>query len=249
MKKNIIILYLLSSIILVFSCSSKPPVQMRTDSDYYNKAMEYYNSKNYIDAIPAFEGLREKFPLSPYAVVSILRLGECHYFKREYDEAVYYFDIFRRLHPSNEHVAYSIYMTGMCHFDRILSADRDQSYAKDALEHFNLLRELFPDSPYTGRALCKISQSKKRIAEYELFIGQFYFKQNNYKGAAERFARILRDYPNALEKDMVLYYLAEAVIQSGNKKRGTELLRLLLRRYPESQYVPDAKVMLELHAS
>lgn len=249
MKQAFILTALLPALLLVVCCASKSPVQLRTDSEYYNKAMGFYNSRNYVDAIPAFEDVREKFPLSPFAVQSILRLGESHYFKRQYDEAVYYFDIFRRLHPSNAFVPYSIYMSGMCYFDRILSADRDQTYAKNALEHFSLLLELFPESPYTGRALCKITQSKRRIAEYELFVGRFYFRQKNYTGAAERFAGILRDYPNALDKDMVIYHLAEAVILSGNTQRGTDLLRLLLRRYPDSTYAPEARAMLDLHSS
>ena len=232
---------------LLAACAGLPQEKkVKTDTDYYEKAMQFYTSRNYFDAIPAFEELKEKFPLSPYAVQAELRLGDCHYLKGEQVEAIHYYENFRRLHPSNADVPYSIFMTGMCHYKQILEADRDQTAAKEALEHFQLLVDIYPQSPYSGKALCKISEAQQRIAEHEFFVGNFYFKKQDYDGAAERYTKILKKYPHALKRDRVLYYLADATIQSGKKQRGIRILKLLLRRYPESNYSAEAKSLLDL---
>jgi len=132
----------------------------------------------------------------------------------------------------------------MCHYKQILEADRDQTAAKEALEHFQLLVDIYPQSPYSGKALCKISEAQQRIAEHEFFVGNFYFKKQDYDGAAERYTKILKKYPHALKRDRVLYYLADATIQSGKKQRGIRILKLL--RYPESNYSAEAKSLLDL---
>ena len=235
----------MACIIFLSACASGPPPKKATvDEEFYAEAMDFQSKRNYFDAIPAFEALREKFPLSPYAVQAELRLGECHYLKDEFVEATHYFENFRRLHPSNRDVPYSLYMTGMCYYKQILSPDRDQSFAKEAAEHFQLLIDLYPASPFAGKALCRLTESKRQIAEHEFFVGHFYYKKQNYPGAIERFSKALREYPNSLEKDKVLYYLGESILLSGNMDRGRRILMLLLKGYPESSYAGQAKVLL-----
>lgn len=240
------VFWVLACSLLLASCSTPPPLkQTNTDAYYYEKAMALFKSRNYIDAIPAFEELREKFPLSPYAIVAELRLGYSHYHQDQFVEATHYFENFRRLHPSNANVPYSIYMTGMCHYQQILSIDRDQTFAEAAVEQFQQLVDLFPRSPYTGLALCKNAEAKKRMAEHEFFIGNFYLRKENYKGAIERFNKALKRYPHHIEQDKVLFYIADATLKSGQDRRGRKILEYLVRKHPEGSYAQQAKAMLE----
>lgn len=249
MKKQTAITTLICIIFFVGCASVQLPPKPKTDEDYYREAMVFFDAENFFETIPAFEKLREKFPLSPYAVLAELRLGDSHFIKEEYIEAVHYYETFRRLHPSNQNVPYSIYMTGMCYYKQILSPDRDQTAAKQAIEHFQLLVELFPTNPYTGKALCKIYEAKERVAAHEFFVGYFYLKQKNYRGAVDRFNRILKEYSHSIDKDRLLYYLAEATLLSGDNAKGARILKLLLKKYPEGDYSVEAKVLLDLHSS
>lgn len=240
---------LLLGIMCCCACSSLPaPEKTVTDADYYEKALEFFKTGNYFEAIPAFEELREKFPLSPYAVQSELRLGESHYRQEQYTEAIHYFENFRRLHPSNPQVPYSLYMNGMCAFQQVLSVDRDQTAAREAVEHFRLLVDLFPQSPYAGRALSKISEAESQIAGHELFVGRFYAKQGLYTGAIDRFSNILKYYPCGLPRDEVMFYLAEALLLSGDTARGRRMLELLQQHFPGGDYSAEAGALLQLHS-
>lgn len=233
-------------VLAVAGCTTAPPPKKTAQNDayYYEKALTLFRSHNYFEAIPAFEELREKFPLSPYSVIAELKLGEAHYHQDQFVEAAHYFENFRRLHPSNPHVPYSIYMTGMCHYQQILSYDRDQTFAESALEQFQQLVDLYPRSPYAGLALCKIAEVKKRLAEHEFFVGSFYLRTKNYKGAIERFNKALKRYPNHIQQDKVLFSIAEATINSGDDLRGRKILEYLVKTYPDSTYARQARERL-----
>jgi outer membrane protein assembly factor BamD len=238
-------IFLLLLIACVWGCASTPTEKpLKTDEDYFNRAMKLYNDRNYFDAIPAFTEFKEKFPLSPYAVLAELYLGDSHFHKEEYVEAIHTFENFRRLHPNNKSVPYSIYMIGLCYYKQILTIDRDPTNAQMAAEQFKQLIELYPDSPYTGLAQFKLSESRRVIAEHEFFIGKFYLQYKNYNGAINRFNTVLKEYPYSIPRDEVIFYLGKANYLSENKQRGEKFLQYLIKRYPNSLYVPEAKVLL-----
>jgi len=81
MKKYYLLPALLCLLMIAaLGCASTPakPKLSGSDEDAYAKAMSDFRRGNYIEAIPVFEELREKFPMSPYAVLAELRLGDCH---------------------------------------------------------------------------------------------------------------------------------------------------------------------------
>jgi outer membrane protein assembly factor BamD len=246
MKKDLLKLFLLVSLITgIAACAAAPEKKpLATDEEYYNRAMEQFKAKNYFDAIPSFEELKEKFPLSPYALQAELRLGDAHYYKEEYVEAIHAFENFRRLHPNNKSVPYSIYMVGLCYYSQILTLDRDPTYARAAVSQFEQLRELYPESPYTGKALYKLSEAKRIIAENEFFIGQFYLQYKNYPGAINRFTTVLKEYPNSIPRDRVIFAIAQANFLSENRQRGVKFLQYLIKKYPDSPYAAQAKALL-----
>ena len=175
MKKTIV--HLLVIAFVLSACATTPSQSPSVgDEALYNKGTTEMARKFYTEAIEHFETLREKFPLSKYAVLALLRQGECQFFQKNYIEAQYSFDTFRRMHPSHEQVDYSMYMSGLCQFKQILEFDRDQTFARAAVVQFGMLVEAFPNSPYSAMALCKIVEAKQHIAEYEFFVGSFYLR-------------------------------------------------------------------------
>jgi outer membrane protein assembly factor BamD len=204
-------------------------------------------TKFYDEAVKNFEDLREKFPLSPYAILALLRLGECHFQEKNYIEAQYQFDNFRRLHPSHAQVDYAMFMAGMCQFKQILDYDRDQTASHAAVAQMEMLVEVFPNSPYAAKALCKIAEAKKHIAEYEFFVGSFYLKKNNYLGAYTRFDQLLLQYPNSIDRDRVLLAMAKTCLYDGQTQKGKRILQLLIKEYPAGAYVPDAEKLLAMY--
>ena len=238
--------WLLLVLIFSLSCASAPKMkEPKTDEEFFNKAMRFYKAKDTWQGIPAFQEVRDKFPLSQYAILAELRLADLHYFKSEFVEAVHYYEEFKRLHPSNPHVPYSIFQLGMCYFKQIESIDRDQTPAKKAANYFEYLIDHNPTSPFTGKAMGKLTICRKKIFEHDLYIGNFYYKTKKYWAAKERFLRILTKYPYIGEKDKVLFYLGQTYQQLNEKDKARDTLLTLIKHYPQSDYRTQAKLLLD----
>jgi outer membrane protein assembly factor BamD len=113
------------------------------------------------------------------------------------------------------------------------------------VEHFQQLFEIFPQSPYTGHALVRISEAKRQLAGKDIFVGDFYMKKRDYAGAIERYNRALKRYPNQVEQDKLLMLIGQATIRSDDEKRGRKILEFMVKTYPDSAYAAEAQMMID----
>ena len=234
-------------LLLVGGCAGKKDVtEPQTDEEYFTKAMELYRKKDYYSAKPVFTEVRDKFPLSPYAITSELRLGDIHYFQREYVEAIHFYEEFKRLHPSNPHVPYAIYQLGMCYYNQMSYIDRDQTPAAQAAQYFYSLKANYPLSPFTGSAMGKYKICRQKMFDHDFYIGHFYYRTKEYWAAQARFKSMLSDYPYAGERDKVLFYLGKTFINLNEDVKGESAFARLLQDYPFSDYVAEAERLLNV---
>jgi outer membrane protein assembly factor BamD len=159
--------------------------------------VEAMREKDYDKALEAFQQLKERYPYSKYAILAELKVGDAHFYKKEYADAAVAYEEFVRLHPRNEVIPYVLYQLGMCHFLSFKSMDRDLEETQTALKTFQRLVQAFPNSEYSRKAKKQILECEKRIAANEFHIGRFYYRQNKYTAAKNRFEHILEKYPQA----------------------------------------------------
>lgn len=219
--------------------------RVQTDEELFNRAMELYKKNDYYQAAPVFQEIRDKYPLSPYAIVAELRLADIHYFKSEYIEAIHFYEEFKRLHPTNPEVAYTLYQIGMCYFKQIETSDRDQTPADNAVFYFEQLVDHYPTSPFTGKAMGKLTICRQKLFDHDFYIGRFYYKSKKYEAAQERFSKMLDRYPYVRGKDKLLFYLAQTYWQRNDQSRARDILLALIKEYPQSEYSVEAKRLLE----
>ena len=141
--------------------------------------------------------------------------------------------------------AYALFQKGMSHFKNILSIDRDQTSTNKALFAFEDLVVSYPDSPYREKADELISFLRKRLAEREFYVANFYYKKSNYDGALARFADLLRTYPDAGLTEKTLYYMGEAYRHMGERDMAEEAYSTLISNFPDSGYTDDARSRLD----
>ncbi len=170
--------------------------------------MDEYNSGWYKRSIETFEKLKDWYPFSKYAILAELKIADAHYKLQQYEEAVEAYESFENLHPRNEAIPYVVYQIGMCHFEQISTSDRDQTPTRRAIETFQRLVRQHPDSPYAARARERINLALKSMAEAEFRVGVFYYKDERYHGALERFRRVISRYPDVGIHQEALLYIA-----------------------------------------
>jgi len=145
--------------------------------------------------------------------------------------------------PTSDRSDYAQFKVAECLAARVERPDRDQEITLDALEAYEELLRLYPDSEYLAEARQRMREMNDQLAEHELVVGTFY---NRYGGtgictAAIHRLEYLRDtYPQFGKMDEALYNLLVAYSRCGKFDKAEESLADLRRRYPDSEFLGDA---------
>jgi outer membrane protein assembly factor BamD len=177
-------------------------------AELMREGMKDFDRANYEEATEAFQKLKDRYPYSKYAIMAELKMADALYKKDEFEEAYTAYDDFEKLHPRNESIPYVIYQKGMCNFRQVTAIDRDQTFTLKAKEEFDRLVKRFPSSEYANRARMNIRECFIYLAEYELYVGHFYYKMGKYRTAMNRFTYLIQNYPDMGQYHEALEYIS-----------------------------------------
>jgi outer membrane protein assembly factor BamD len=157
---------------------------------------ENLSKGRYKEAVEAFQKVKDKFPYSKHAVIAELKMADALYLQEEYEMAYTAYDEFEKLHPKHKDIPYVIYQKGMSNFSQIKSKDREQAHTFKAKEEFERVIKRFPRDEYANKARKNLRECLIYLAEYELFVANFYYKQGRYRAALGRYTFIINNYPD-----------------------------------------------------
>ena len=189
-----LIVFLSLVILFSFGCASEEK-NLNTPEGMFAHAKEFDDAERYDLAIQKYSDVRNKFPYSQLATDAELAVADVYYKKESYSEAQLSYQNYRDLHPKHPRIDYVIYKTAMSYFMQLPdSIDRDLSSGADAIYHFNEVIKLFPKSEYAKEALANRNDTFRRLAEKELYIADFYLKNESYSSALRRYEGLLKKY-------------------------------------------------------
>jgi outer membrane protein assembly factor BamD len=160
------------------------------------RGLERLEEGNHNSAVRAFQAIKDRYPYTKSAITAELKMAESYYTRKQFDSAMDVYRDFERLHPKDKKLPYVIYRQGMCQFEQIESIDRDQTFTHKAKEEFERLIRRFPDSEYVEKARARIRSCLIYLAEYELYVGDYYYKMGKYGSALNRYKYIIENYPD-----------------------------------------------------
>jgi outer membrane protein assembly factor BamD len=181
-----------------------------TPEGLYKRGAEQYQAGRYKKAAEAFQRVKEQYPLHNLALNAELGIADSHFSDESYIEAEMAYSDFINLHPTNENLPYAMYQLGMCHYKQMASIDRDQTETIKARKEFERLIARFPSSKFSFLAEKQALECRKRLAEKEFYVGNFYFIQRKYKAALGRFETIAKEYPRTGLDYKVSYFIGES---------------------------------------
>jgi outer membrane protein assembly factor BamD len=174
----------------------------------------------------------------------ILKRAEALYQGGEYIEAVGEYQHFLDLHPLHQWADYAQLKLGLSYFQQFTTIDRDPEPVQKALGSFQKLLTTYPNTKYAEEAQKRIVSCQERLAQYQFYVGRFYYKQEAYPAAIQRFEQILAAYPNDPIVADALYYLALSYEEKGQAELAASRLQNLVVKYPNSPYQNKARQML-----
>lgn len=176
-----------------------------------------------------------------YDAITLLKRGEAFYVKEDYIEAVAEFDRFLLLHPFHRMAAFAQFKMAMSYFQQINTIDRDPGPMEKAMSAFAKVVSQYPQSLYVEEAKEKISNLKRREAEYEFLVGHFYYRTEAYSAAIARFEKILARETEDRLLEKTLYFLGLSYFEKGDSSRASNTFEQLLEKYPHSSFEEKIK--------
>ncbi|OPY76933.1 MAG: Outer membrane protein assembly factor BamD precursor [Syntrophorhabdus sp. PtaU1.Bin153] len=222
--------------LLLISCASTPPKKAANPGDLYVEGVNLMKVKKYDKAIRKFSEIKEEFPFDPMALVATVKLGDVYFEQKEYTLAMGVYEDFFNTHPEDDNIPYVLSRLGECYEKLALSMDRDQSYLFKAIEKYTYLKNRYPSSSSTGVADERLKRLQQKLADRELYVGEFYYRSNQYNAAITRLEYMLKKYPEVRGTDRAFYYLAMSYGELGDSEKSDYYLEKLRKEYPKSIY-------------
>jgi outer membrane protein assembly factor BamD len=248
-KKTLIkwVIVLPITLFLLLGCAKKGVKTIEGDPEtLYKQGLARFNKRDYPEALKRFEQLKSSFPDSPpYTVWAELKIGDCHFFKKDYVEAIAAYEEFKKIHPTHEEIPYVQYQIGMAYFKQMSTLDRDQISTQKALSNFEYLIANYPPSLFTEKAKEKIGVCKKRLADHEFYIGNYYYKHGKFQAASVRFQGLIEKFPKMPEEDKTLFLLGKSYLELDQSEKAAEAFTKIVNEYPKSSHYKEAKAILD----
>ncbi len=245
LKKYLMLLLIIS---LFSACSSDKSAQKKTPlfegESVLNEANEKIKKGYYEDAREILQNIKVQDPSGKYAVLAQIRIGDSYFEEGLFEESAIEYNHFLKLHPHHKYAPYAQYQLAMSYFKRITTVDVSYSNAQMALKEFEKLLRTYPRNPYIDVVESRIDMCKRILAEYEFYVGEFYFKKGSYGAAALRFNNIINDYPDSRKEPEALYYLGLSHKNMGENSKARTALTSLIEKYPSTELSKKAKKLL-----
>ena len=246
------IIIVLFGLFFFFSCSSYQKLLKSDDFDAkYQKAVEYYQDKDFFRASSLFQQVQNVYRGSEKAEKVDYYYAYCTYYQGDILMAAYYFDRFNKTYPLSQHSEECEFMAAYCLFEYSPSASLDQTYTNKAIDHFQLFLTHYPNSEKKDSVNHLIQHLSDKLQTKEYNDSKLYFKLGNYNSAVVALNNVLHDYPDTKNREEILFLIlkshflyAENSVQKKKRERYQATIEsyfTLIDQFPKTKYLKEAQ--------
>ena len=178
----------------------------------FSRAEDLFQNKKYNDARRLFSFIYDTFPNDPLGHKAALRVADTYAVKSDsinQTEARLRYKDFANRYPNDPDRDYALLMLGQTHAKRDPRANRDLTPIHEALDAYQQLVTLYPNSPHVEEAQERMAVLRETLAEHEWLVATFYSRNRRWRGALWRLEYLVETYPEYSKMDQVQALLVE----------------------------------------
>lgn len=240
--RTLVIALATTAAIALSGCGGNRTKELLGSADkLYEAAKRASDNGNYRDAIAYYEQLEARFPFSNPARQGQLDLMYAYYKNREPESAIDQADQFIRENPAHPRVDYAYYIKGLVQFERNpnfierwFNADLSQRPPIDARKSFQAFQTLvqrYPNSEYAADSRQRMIFLRNRLANYEVYVADYYLKRGAYIGAINRCKYAIENYDGAPQIRRALEIMAASYTKLGMNDLAAESEKVLKENF------------------
>jgi outer membrane protein assembly factor BamD len=144
-------------------------------------------------------------------------------------------------------VDYAYYIKGLVQFERNPNflerwfnadlSERPPIDARKSFQAFQTLIQRFPNSEYVGDSRQRMIFLRNRLANYEIYVANYYLERGAYVGAINRAKFAIENYDGAPQIRRALQIMAESYRRLGMADLAADSERVMRENYAN---IPDA---------
>ncbi len=189
-----------------------------SDQVVWQAAQSALQRKDWEAARQYLKRIIDAFPQSPHQPDARIALADAYFEEggtANYVLAVSSYHEFLTLFPLHPKADYAQFRAGECYFRQKNSPDRDQTSTQKALEEYQKLLDVYPESSQVEATRQRIRECRLVLARSHHLVGQFYQRARQaWRSAIGRYQIILNDYPDYDKTDEILYRIAQCLAAS-----------------------------------
>jgi outer membrane protein assembly factor BamD len=224
-------------------CSRETREDDRGAEELYAEAQRALNAKSYDRAIEAYRQLTIRYPFGRHAEQSQLDMAYAMYRVGQSERALTTLDRFIRTYPTHPNVDYAWYLKGLVHYEDAMGflrrlfpdqvKDRDQQSARSSFSDFRELIRRYPQSRYVADARQRMVFLRNVMADYEMEVGEYYYRRGAYVASLDRAKYIIENYPGAPANVDALELMERAYKRLDLEELAQDTRRVLEHNYPD----------------
>jgi outer membrane assembly lipoprotein YfiO len=216
-----------------------------SDQVVWEAGQKAVEKKDWEGARQYFKRLIDAFPQSEHQPAARIAVADSYFEEggtANYVLAVSSYREFLTLYPQHPKSDYAQFRAAESYFKQKNTPDRDQTATKQALEEYQRLLDVYPDSSWVEPARDRIHECRQELGRSNFQVGYFYQKtRKSWRSAIGRYQIILTEYPDYDHLDEVLFRLSESLGFAGRYAEARPHLARLQADFPESPFVEAAK--------
>lgn len=219
------------------------------DKVLYDRAMDDIKHGRHEVGRLSMQTLINTYPDSEYLAKAKLAIADSYYKEggtANTTQAVQAYQDFGVFFPMLPEAAYASLQVAMAHYRQMEKPDRDRTQAREAEDAFQTFLEKYPKDPLADKAAQHLREVQEVLAEGDFRIGYFYYTtRGDKRAAASRLASLVNRYPLYSKADRALWMLGSIWEGTEKKELAAPYYARLVREYPLSPLVPQAKDKLK----
>jgi len=218
------------------------------DKILYDKAMDDVKHGRHEVGRLNLQTLINTYPDSDYLAKAKLAIADSFYKEggtANLTQAVQAYKDFDIFFPMLPEAAYAQLQVAMTHYKQMEKPDRDRTHARAAEDEFQTFLSKYSNDPLAPKAEQHLREVQELLAEADFRIGYYYYVKEDKKAAESRLRAIVNRYPLYSKSDRALWMLGNIWESTEKKEIAAPYYARIVRNYPLSPLVPDAKSRLK----
>jgi outer membrane protein assembly factor BamD len=251
MKKISFIISFFLFLLILNSCGFQRVLKSDDVDKKYQKAMQYYEEKDYSKALQLFDQLMTSLRATDKAAKVYYYYAYAYYYQQDYTLASYYFKRYTTNFPNTKEAEECAYMSAYCNYKNSPDIGLDQTSTAEAIKELQLFINIYPTSKRISECNDLIDKLREKLEKKDFGVAKMYFRMDDYIASIKSFNNILKEYPDTQHKEEILFYIfksyhkfAKKSVEEKKKERYARAIiayNEFVQQYPESMFLSEAK--------